>query len=402
MKARDKDLDENKERKKLLNYSKAFGLISLTKKRVKMSPYAERYDSDEVVYLSYAGRAVPLTNGIDPLEGYRKLREGVALFDVPEKPLSIKGPDAGKFMDKIFTRNASLMKPMKALYALACLPNGGILMDGIIIRLAEDHFWYIQADGEFQVWLDAHSNDYQVNIEDPKSHVLQIQGPKALEVLSRASGVPMDETLRYFNASYFTIGGQKVLISRTGWTGEVGVEVYGHEGLDHLALWDSFFEAGKPFDLSWHAADAMGTRRLEAGILDNGTDIDRGLTPFTAGLEKFVDFQNHSFIGRSALLNSNQKRLLYGIMADSVIPTSNFKVYNNSKIVGKITAGDWSPELKCGIGYVRFEGHNELSEGWLNEKVMIQDNEKCLHEAKVVELPFFDKGKDIPKGVKVL
>ena len=164
MQARDKGLDENKERKKSLNYSKAFGLISMTKKRVKMSPYAERYHSDEVVYLSYAGRAVPLTNGIDPLEGYRKLREGVALFDVPEKPLSIKGPDAGKFMDKIFTRNASLMKPMKALYALACLPNGGILMDGIIIRLAEDHFWYIQADGEFQVWLDAHSNDYRVNI----------------------------------------------------------------------------------------------------------------------------------------------------------------------------------------------------------------------------------------------
>ena len=116
--------------KKILIYK----LAKMTKKRVKMSPYAERYHSDEVIYLSYAGRAVPLTNGIDPLEGYRKLREGVALFDVPEKPLSIKGPDAGKFMDKIFTRNASLMKPMKALYALACLPNGGILMDGIIIR----------------------------------------------------------------------------------------------------------------------------------------------------------------------------------------------------------------------------------------------------------------------------
>ena len=89
------------QKKKFLNYGKAFGLIKMTKKRVKMSPYSERYHSDDIVYLSYAGRAVPLTNGIDPLKGYNKLRKGVAIFDVPEKPLSIKGPDAGKFMDQV-------------------------------------------------------------------------------------------------------------------------------------------------------------------------------------------------------------------------------------------------------------------------------------------------------------
>ena len=142
---------------------------------------------------SYAGRAVPLTNGRDPIEGYNKLRESVALFDVPEKPLSISGPDAAVFMDKIFTRCVSKMKHMKALYALSCLPNGGILMDGIIIRLQEDHFWFIQADGEFQVWLDAHSEGYNVEIKDPKSHVLQMQGPKSLEVLSRAAGITLND-----------------------------------------------------------------------------------------------------------------------------------------------------------------------------------------------------------------
>ncbi len=366
-----------------------------------MSPYSERYHSEAVTYLSYAGRAVPLTNGRDPLEGYNKLRRGVAIFDVPEKPLSIMGPDAALFMDKIFTRSASKMKNMRALYALACMPNGGILMDGIIIRLAEDHFWFVQADGEFQLWLEAHSSVYKVRIHDPKSHVLQIQGPKALEVLSKATGVPLDGSFKYFNASYFNIGNQQVLVSRTGWTGEVGIEVYGHEGLDHLAIWDSLFEAGRSYDLSWHAADAMGTRRLEAGILDNGTDLDRELTPFTAGLEKFVDFQNKSFIGRPYLMENREKKLLYGILSDTFIPTSNYEVYKDGKLVGKVTAGDWSPVLDRGIGYVRFFSQSDISNTWLGEMVAVQDGEKNLHHVEVVELPFFDKEKLIPKGMEV-
>ena len=385
------------QKKKFLNYGKAFGLIKMTRKRVNMSPYSERYHSGDIVYLSYAGRAVPLTNGIDPVKGYNKLRKGVAIFDVPEKPLSIKGSDAGKFMDKVFTRKVSAIKPMKALYALACLPNGGILMDGIVIRLAEDHFWFVQADGEFQVWLDAHASTFDVKIEDPKSHVLQIQGPKSLDVLAKASGTSVDENLRYFNCSYFDIGNQSVLVSRTGWTGEVGVEIYGRQGIDHLALWDAIFEAGKSFDLTWHAADAMGTRRIEAGIFDNGTDLDKGLTPSMAGLGKFVDFNNKTFIGREALISCNSQRLLFGIMTDTLIPTSNFEVHKNDKIVGKITAGDWSPELNCGIGYVRFYEPTEISETWLHQKVFIKDNSNSFFEAKVVDLPFFDKDKKIPK-----
>ena len=165
-----------------------------------------------------------------------------------------------------------------------------------------------------------------------------------------------------------------------------------------MALLEAIFEAGKSFDLTWHAADAMGTRRIEAGIFDNGTDLDKGFTPTMAGLEKFVDFTNENFIGRDALLRCSSQRLLFGVMTDSLIPTSNFEVHKNDRIVGKITAGDWSPELKCGIGYVRFFKPDDILESWLHQKVLIKDNTNSLFEAKVVNLPFFDKDKNIPKS----
>ena len=157
-------------------------------------------------------------------------------------------------------------------------------MDGVLIRLAKDHFWYVQANGEFQSWLMAFSHGMDVTISDPKSWVLQVQGPNAMKVLDAATDGGAVENFGYFHARMVSFLGQQHLITRTGWTGEAGFEIYSNANTDHLALWDHLMACGEPYGLATASLASMGLRRIEAGILDNGTDIDTTMTPFEAGL----------------------------------------------------------------------------------------------------------------------
>ena len=126
-----------------LSYASAHAIVPISEKRFEQSPYIERWRSNDVVFGAYAGRLYPLTFGADPLAEYWNLRRGVVLFDVPEKPLSIKGPDALRLLERVCCRRLSNLVKFRARYAIACAPDGGILMDGVVIRLADDHFWYV-------------------------------------------------------------------------------------------------------------------------------------------------------------------------------------------------------------------------------------------------------------------
>ncbi|MEM7801313.1 MAG: aminomethyltransferase family protein, partial [Chloroflexota bacterium] len=347
----------------------------------------------------YANRFYPLSLGGDPLADYWHLRQKVMLYDVPEKPLEIVGPDALELLETIFTRKIGSLKIGRARYAIACTPQGGILMDGVLIRLAADRFWYVQADGMFEPWLDAHAAGLNVTVRDPHSWVLQIQGPSSLNVLQAAiDGTPLD-SFGYFHAGHFDFDGQSLLVTRTGWTGEMGIEIYSGPETDHLALWDHLMQAGARYELRFGSLASMGIRRIEAGILDNGTDIDMHLTPFEAGLGGFVNFKKESFIGRAALLEADRRPLLLGVTSDTGVPQSGCRVYSAGHIVGKITAGDYSPTLEQGIGYVRFDAQAPADESWLGRSLQLEDHQGDEHACQVVPLPFYDKKKHIPKGM---
>lgn len=181
-----------------MNYAASHSTVLISTRRFEASPYTEKYANEDMVYGIYCRRFYPLSIGADPIEQYWKLRRGVMLYDVPEKPLEIKGPDAVTLLERVFTRRIETLKHWCARYAIACTPKGGILMDGVLIRLADDHFWYVQADGEFESWLLAHAHDLDVGIRDPKSRVLQIQGPKSLAVLHAATQGQVPEKFGYF------------------------------------------------------------------------------------------------------------------------------------------------------------------------------------------------------------
>ena len=383
-------------------YIDSFDTVRLNSFRIEQSPFADRYVTDETVFCLYCDRLYPVKTSPDedPVANYWKLRRGVLLYDVPEKPLEIAGPDAARLLERVLACRAETLALGRARYGISCNPDGTVLMDGVVMRLAEDCFWYVKANGEFESWLKANALGLDAEVSDPNSRVLQIQGPRSLDVLDAAIGGGLRTDFRYFHAGFFDVCGQRLWVSRTGWTGETGVEIYcnsGPEPTDHDALWDGLFTCGEPFGMEFSSASSMGIRRVESGILDNGTDIEGDLTPFGAGLGQFVRLDKEDFIGRAALETADRSQLLFGLLCPTATPEAGLRVHLGDGPVGRITIGTWSPTLDTGVGYLRF--NRPLPGGdWLGRTVLLADRAGTLHEATVDTLPFVDKEKRLPRS----
>ena len=362
----------------------------------ELSPFHNFYANKNTVLRRAAGRFFVHDNGDNPTEGYWALRREAALFDVPERPIEICGPDAVPFLERVIARKISDLKPGRGRYVIACTHQGGVFIDGILFRINENCFWFVQPDGELDTWLLAHSADFDVLISDPNSRVLQLQGPKSYEIIHEASKGAVDETLKYFHSNFFNIGGQPVYVSRTGWTGELGYEIYTlGSKTNSQKLWDQLTLVGNSKGMIFSAMQSMNIRRIEAGILDSGSDFDTTMTPFEAGLERFVDFKNKEFIGRDALQSRGSTNLLFGVEAKEIIPMRGDQIFDGTRQVGIITTGAWSPFLKQGIGYVRFE----KSADWSGKTLALKSKKSGDTTCKVVDLPFYDQDKRLPRDL---
>ena len=378
------------------NYGTSHSTFVVSSKRIELSPYIKKYYNKNTIFGISAKRFYPLSTEIDPTASYWNLKKNVMLYDVPEKPIEISGPDSLKLLENIFTRNIYDLKIKRARYVISCNHDGGIIMDGILIRLTLKKFWYIHADGDFETWLLAHSKDLKVKIRDPKSWVVQVQGPNALKVLKECVPEMDIKKFKYFTCKTLNFDGQKFLVSRTGWTGELGFEIYSNGPKDdYHRLWDYIMEKGKPYKIKTSGLDSMGIRRIEAGILDYGTDMNRFNNPFEVGLGSYVDLSKNNFIGKTSLLKSNKKIKLFGITSENIIPFSGLEIYYKKKMVGKTTVGAFSPYLNKGIGYVLFNHNSD----WEGKTLSIRDKEKNFYDCKIISLPFYDKLKKIPRGI---
>jgi aminomethyltransferase len=371
--------------------------LRISARRFEQSPYFDCYADAEIVLGVYAGRYYPtFLGGEDLAEAYWALRRRAAMYDTPERPVQIEGPDAVPFLERIFARRIGSLKEGRGRYAIACTPDGGVFMDGLLFHLSEGTFWYVQPDGALETWLVAHSEGYDVTISDPQSRVIQIQGPKSPEIMRAASDGRIDEHLGYFHAGYFDLGGQELYVSRTGWTAELGYEIYSRGAqTDHRRLWDHLVEAGASHGMVFSSAASMETRRIEAGILDNGTDMDMSMTPYQAGLGTFVDLDKQDFVGRAALLDADRRPLLYGVKCPAATPTMGCAVLDGVRPVGRVTAGAWSPFLDCGIGYARFSEPG----AWAGRALSVTTSDGESHPCEIVALPFYDPDKRIPRGL---
>ena len=245
--------------------------VRVSSRRFEPSPFHDCWANEHTVMGVYAGRYYSVFNGEDITETYWALRRKAAMYDVPERPVEISGPDALAFLERVFARRISSLKQGRGRYAIACTPKGTVFMDGILFRLAADRFWYVQPDGALETWLHAHSDGFDVTISDPHARVLQIQGPASFEIMQAASGGAIDETMGYFHSGFFKIGGQEVYVSRTGWTGELGFEIYTQgNATDCPVLWHHLMKTGEPHGMVVSSISSMEIRRLEAGMNSKG------------------------------------------------------------------------------------------------------------------------------------
>lgn len=360
------------------------------------SPWFSRTWSEKAFYSEYAGRLVLQSLGGDTVEEYWTLRKGVGLFDVPERPIEISGKDSVAFLNRVLTRPVDKLRLGRGSYGLLCHQGGGLVCDGILFRLSEDRFWYVHADADVFLWLNALAVGYEVDIRDPESWVLQVQGPKSLHVLANACDGGAPSQFRYFDAFEGSMGGQPVLVSRTGWSAELGFEVYNLDaGVDGPALWDHLMAAGAGYGMRACGQMSMNIRRIEGGILNYRSDMDWHTTPYDMGLGTFVDLDGHDFIGRDALRKASKAIRFTGFKCDPRQIRYGATLMASGQSIGRVTAYEISPYLECGVGFALLDSANSLE----CTDVTIQDRDGKSCPVEFVVLPFYDVDKHIPRGL---
>jgi glycine cleavage system aminomethyltransferase T len=367
--------------------------------RIRRSPFyeAEQRHSPKG-YTVYNHMFFPIR--FDSLESeYWHLLNHVTLWDVAvERCLEISGPDGFKFTQLMTPRDLGKCAVGQAKYVLITAPDGGILNDPVLTRMDENRFWLAQASSDVLFYakgLAAHAR-MDVEIREADVSPLQIQGPKSKEVVRDLLGERILD-LKYYFFTETDLDGIPVVITRTGWTSEVGYEVYLCDGSRGTELWDKIMDAGKPYDL--RPTGPSDIRRIEGGIFNWGADMTYDNNPYEMGLDRLVDLDMDSeFMGKEALRRIRDQgvgRKIVGVEIEGErFPALNFTkwpVLANGNVVGQVTSAVYSPRLEKNIGYAWVP--IELSEVGTSLKV---ESEWGSRGATIVRMPFVDPEKRIP------
>jgi aminomethyltransferase len=293
-----------------------------------------------------------------PEADYWKLVTDVTLWDVAaQRQVEITGPDAGRFVQYLTPRNLSNCVVGQCKYVLLTAADGGVVNDLLLLKLADNHFWLSLADSDGLLWTRgaALNSGMDVRVEEPDVSPLQVQGPQATKTMQRTFGSVIDE-LGLFRFVDMVLDGMPLVISRTGWSGELGYEVFLRDGRYGDELWERIMEAGRPFDIAPCGPSAI--RRIEAALLSYGSDITLAINPYEINLGRLVDLeQSAEFIGKEALTRINRegiRRRLVGLeIGGDPLPAPNVELWpltNGARSDGTVTSCVYSPRLEKNIG----------------------------------------------------
>jgi aminomethyltransferase len=293
----------------------------------------------------------------DPVSEYWAIVRGVTLWDVAcERQIEISGPDALALTQLLTPRDVSTCLVDRCRYVLLTDTDGGVVNDAVMLRLAEDRFWLSPGDGDVLLWAQgvAARAGMDVRVFEPDVSPLQLQGPKAPAVARKLFGDVAIE-MGYFHMRQLELDGIPLVLSRTGWSGELGYELFLQDSSRGGELWDRCMEAGAEFDIS--PATPSAIRSLEGAILSYGSDITRNDNPWTLGLERLIDVDKpEDYLGREALqrlADEGTDRKLVGIEIDGEPLPGNdafWQVKRDNGMVGHLTRCAYSPRLERNIG----------------------------------------------------
>jgi len=338
----------------------------------------------------------------DPVEEYWALLNGVTLWDVGvERIVEITGTDASTFTNSLTCRDLTKCAVGQGKYVLITAEDGGIVNDPVLLRVEENRWWLALADSDAGLWargVAIHSG-LDVTVREPDVHPVQVQGPKSKDVIRTLFGDAVAD-LKYYWSAQSEVDGIPVVISRTGWTGEVGYEIYLRDGSRGGDLWDRIMEAGKPHEIRPIAP--CEARRIEAGIFNYGSDMTIENNPFeVSGLERLVETQDADYIGKAALERirvEGVSRKLVGIeFGGDALPfelSEKRPALHDGQNVGTVTDLIWSPRLEKNIGYVWLP--IELAGPGTQLEIESPDGSRVA--AQSAAIPFIDPRKQVPLG----
>ena len=333
-----------------------------------------------------------------PEQNFWNLIEKAILCDVAvERQVEITGPDAYKFTQLLTPRDLSKLEVGQCKYVLIVNNDGGILNDPVLLRLAKNHFWLSLADSDVLLWAQgvAINSGLNVKITEPDVSPLQLQGPNSGKIMVKLFGEDI-QNLKYYWLREYSLDGIPLIVSRTGWSSELGYEIYLRDGSKGNDLYEKIMEAGKEHDLK--PGHTSSIRRIEGGMLSYQADADINTNPFELGLDRLVNLDSEiNFVGKEALKKIKKegiKRKQVGLElhCDPLQgPNTTFwSIYKNDKEIGKVTSAVYSPRLKKNIALAMLStDHAEIG-----GKFKFKTNNSEF-DCTVVEKPFYDPKKKI-------
>lgn len=360
-------------------------------KRTPLYPVYAEYPG--VRCIDFGGWELPVQfSGIQ--KEHEAVRRQAGLFDVSHMgEFIVTGKFAQIFLQQVTTNDVSKLVDGQAQYTLMCYPDGGVVDDLLVYRITADRYMLVvnasNIDKDFD-WLREHLiGDVTLQNQSGETALLALQGPEAESILSKLTESPIGELKPFHFMERAEISGIPALVSRTGYTGEDGFELYAEAG-QAAALWKAVMAAGEPHGLVPAGLGARDTLRFEAKLPLYGQELSDTISPLEAGVGFFVKLDKERFIGKDALLRQKEgglKRKLVGIeMMDRGIPRTHYPVYADDRQIGEVTTGTQSPTLKLNLGLALIETEYAA----LGTEVSVGIRGKQL-KAQVVKAPFYKK-----------
>ena len=337
----------------------------------------------------------------DPEKNFWNLVNDAILCDVAvERQVEITGPDAFQFIQLLTPRDLSKLSIGQCKYVLITNEKGGILNDPVLLRLDENHFWLSLSDSDILLWAQgvAVNSGLNVSINEPDVSPLQLQGPKSREIMVKLFGESIRD-LKYYWLKELELDGIPLVVSRTGWSTELGYELFLRDGTQGDKLWEMIMTAGNEYGLQ--PGHTSSIRRIEGGMLSYHADADIQTNPFEMGLERLVSLDSDiNFIGKKALIEIQKKgikrqQIGLEIEGDSLTgPNTIFwEIFCDDKIIGKVTSAVFSPRLEKNIALAMVDKNFTK----IGMKLSVEIN-GVLRDAIIVEKPFFDPKKALPSS----
>ena len=334
----------------------------------------------------------------DPEQNFWNLVDQAILCDVAvERQVEITGPDAAKFTQMLTCRDLSKMAVGQCKYILITNADGGILNDPILLRLAENHFWISLADSDILLWAQgvAVHSGLNVQIKEPDVSPLQLQGPNSGLIMQELFGDSITD-LKYYWLRELELEGIPLVVSRTGWSSELGYELYLRDGSKGDQLWESIMAAGASHGLK--PGHTSSIRRIEGGMLSYHADADIDTNPLELGFDRLVNLDmDAEFIGKAALRKIKQEgpmRKQVGLVLDCAPltgPNTTFwAIQQDGATIGKVTSAVYSPRLKQNIALAMVATNAAI----MGAEVEVLTNSGAV-KATMVERPFYDPKKQI-------